>query len=525
MINSLLLAKGDLYDKLVEYFKHSLDSWKSIVQLILISLSALACVVLLILAIINPKGRKKRKEKKIHALHDKITAIKEEISVLDEELTKIDDDVTKAEEEAQRQIAFYLEREKNLKEIELASKSKSAAGENKESDANRKKGASNGIADENSKRIDVLAKKITDTENGIEYFKNESKIKKDAVKAKRAEKENELNILLDKQNRRYKSEKKTDKRNVTEETTFNLKRRRNLTETEIKALEELRIARESYENAVKRREQAEENRLIALENAKAATQEKRKVEDLKKQSINPDSKQSQIATVEATYEEEPNEVQLIISDPDGNAVVTVNDIAIAEPDAPETITSETENDKQDSKPDDNSFVQVSINDPDEAVVFTHVDAEDGTVISHEEQPSLKEVPPEKQTAEEVIDTSSMPVAPRIEGFSPDEPSSVWKIVRSENNYTAYLIVTGRKIAHTDEYATVPLLKMAIAEIKKCLKKKRYEVIPVDVNYSFVFKNRLAKPVLYGETRFTKEASEKDALLAAESYKSEIRAII
>ena len=139
MINSLLLAKGDLYDKLVEYFKHSLDSWQSIVQLILISLSALACVVLLILAIINPKGRKKRKEKKIHALHDKITAIKEEISVLDEELTKIDDDVTKAEEEAQRQIAFYLEREKNLKEIELASKSKSAAGENKESDANRKK--------------------------------------------------------------------------------------------------------------------------------------------------------------------------------------------------------------------------------------------------------------------------------------------------------------------------------------------------------------------------------------------------
>ena len=67
--------------------------------------------------------------------------------------------------------------------------------------------------------------------------------------------------------------------------------------------------------------------------------------------------------------------------------------------------------------------------------------------------------------------------------------------------------------------------MAIAEIKKCLKQKRYEVIPVDVNYSFVFKNRLAKPVLYGETRFTQEASEKDALLAAESYKSEIRAII
>ena len=287
----------------------------------------------------------------------------------------------------------------------------------------------------------------------------------------------------------------------------------------------MRIARESYEDAVKRREQAEKNRLIALENAKTAMREKRKVEDLKKQTANPSSKQSQVSTAEATYEEEPNEVQLIISDPDGNAVVTPNDMTIVNPDTSESIRPEDENADRDPKSDDNSFVQVSIDNLDEEVVFTHVDAEDGTVISHEKQPFSKEVPAKKQSAEQLVDTSRMPVAPHIEGFSPDEPSSVWKIVRAENNYKAFLIVTGRKIAHTDEYATVPLLKMAIAEIKKCLKKKRYEVIPVDVNYSFVFKNRLAKPVLYGETRFTQEASEKDALLAAESYKSEIRAII
>ena len=525
MTNSVFLAKSDLYDKLVDYFRHSLDSLQSTVQLILIFISALACVVLLIVAIINPKGRKKRKEKKIHALHDKITAIKEEILALDDELAKIDDDVAKAEEEAQRQISFYLEREKDLKEIELASKNKNASIKNKEPDANRKNRGANGIDGEYSKRIDVLAKKIADTENGIEYFKNESKIKKDAVKAKRAEKENELNILLDKQNRRYKSEKKTNKRGVADETTFNLKRRRNLTESEIKALEELRIARESYEDAVKRREQAEKNRLIALENAKTAMREKRKVEDLKKQTANPSSKQSQVSMAEATYEEEPNEVQLIISDPDGNAVVTPNDTTIVNPDTSESIRPEDENADRDPKNDDNSFVQVSIDNLDEEVVFTHVDAEDGTVISHEKQPFSKEVPAKKQSAEQLVDTSRLTVAPHIEGFSPDEPSSVWKIVRAENNYKAFLIVTGRKIAHTDEYATVPLLKMAIAEIKKCLKKKRYEVIPVDVNYSFVFKNRLAKPVLYGETRFTQEASEKDALLAAESYKSEIRAII
>lgn len=523
MVNSLLLAKGDLFDKLVEYFRYSLNSRQSIAQLILISLSALACIVLLILAIVNPKRRKMRKEKKIHALHDKIGAIKEEIAVLDEELSKIHADTVKAEEEAQRQITFYIEREKDLKEI-AASKNKSVTGKNKESEANRKDGA-NRIADETTKRIDILAKKISDTENGIEEFRNKSKIKEDAVKAKRAEKENELNVLLDKQNRRYKSEKKTKKRNTDEESTFNLKRRRNLTEAEIKALEELRIAREDYENAVKRREQAEENRLIALENTKNASQEKRKVEDLKKQSPNLAAEPTQSESTDPIYDEDKTEVQLIISDPDGNAVVTPNDYAIDGSSETQSVVTEADTDLSDSKGDDYSFVQLSTDDLDETVVFTHVNAEDGTVISDEERIPEKETKPRKMQAEDPIDAGPVPIAPRIEGFSPDEPSSVWKIVRSDNNYTAYLIVTGRKIAHTDEYATIPLLKMAIAEIKKCLKKKRYEVIPVDVNYSFVFKNRLGKTVLYGETRFTEEASEKDALLASDSYKSEIRALI
>ena len=524
MANSLLLAKGDLYDKLVEYFRYSLNSRQSIVQLILISLSALACIVLLILAIVNPKRRKMRKEKKIHALHDRIGAIKDEIAILDEELSKIHADTIKAEEEAQRQIAFYTEREKDLKEI-AAVKNKSVTGKNEETNVNRKGGDANGIADETSKRIDILAKKISDTENTIEEFRNKSKIKEDAVKAKRAEKENELNVLLDKQNRRYKSEKKTKKRSADEESTFNLKRRRNLTEAEIKALEELRIAREDYENAVKRREQAEENRLIALENTKNASQEKRKVEDLKKQSPNIAAEPTQSEATDPIYDEDKTEVQLIISDPDGNAVVTISDSAIAETNDTNPVATETDTYLSDPKDDDNSFVQLSTDDLDETVVFTHVDAEDGTILSHEEQIPEKEIKHEKQPANESIEAGTLPIAPRIEGFSPDEPSSVWKIVRSDNNYTAYLIVTGRKIAHTDEYATIPLLKMEIAEIKKCLKKKRYEVIPVDVNYSFVFKNRLGKTVLYGETRFTEEASEKDALLASDSYKSEIRALI
>ena len=74
MTNSVFLAKSDLYDKLVDYFRHSLDSLQSTVQLILIFISALACVVLLIVAIINPKGRKKRKEKKLTHINGKTGA-------------------------------------------------------------------------------------------------------------------------------------------------------------------------------------------------------------------------------------------------------------------------------------------------------------------------------------------------------------------------------------------------------------------------------------------------------------------
>ena len=234
-----------------------------------------------------------------------------------------------------------------------------------------------------------------------------------------------------------------------------------------------------------------------------------------------------------TIEHEHNEVQLIISDMNGNGISTITELPLREEEPAETNPVEDNKQEQEIavKSDSvNDFVQLSLDDDfREEVVFTHVDAEDGTVISEEIAPQTfnenNDNPVDELTISDTSKNRPSDHQTYIEGFSPDEPSSLWKIVRCDDEFTAYLIANGRKIAHTEKQPTVPLAKVAIAEVRKCMKKKYGNVIPDNIDYTFIVKNKTGKIVLSGEKRFTEESAQKDLSLATELCKSDIRVII
>ena len=58
-----------------------------------------------------------------------------------------------------------------------------------------------------------------------------------------------------------------------------------------------------------------------------------------------------------------------------------------------------------------------------------------------------------------------------------------------------------------------------------MKKKYGNVIPDNIDYTFIVKNKTGKIVLSGEKRFTEESAQKDLSLATELCKSDIRVII
>ena len=500
----LLTQKNNssLWSETVHYFNSVLETWQSVIQLILIALCCGLFLWFLLAIIFNPKRKEKRQAKNIHNLHAKIVALKKDISDLDEKCAVIDADIVAAENDAGKKIDMLYACDKNVK--------------------------SQGVSDE--KRADVLAKLIADTERDLTEFKHKKESEKDILTAKRNAKESELNTLLDKSNKRNKS-KDPDMRRY-EDLTEGLKRRRNLQESEIKALEELRIAKEEYELACKKRQQAEQNRLTAIANAKSEAEEKRKLDELIKKSEKSQETpppQQDIPTIE----QEHNEVQLIISDMNGNGISTITEQPLREEEPAETNPVENNKQEQENavKSDSvNDFVQLSLDDDfREEVVFTHVDAEDGTVISEEIAPQAfnenNDNPVDELTISDTSKNKPSDHQTYIEGFSPDEPSSLWKIVRCDDEFTAYLIANGRKIAHTEKQPTVPLAKVAISEVRKCMKKKYGNVIPDNIDYTFIVKNKTGKIVLSGEKRFTEESAQKDLSLATELCKSDIRVII
>ena len=473
----LLAQKNNssIWSETVHYFNSVLDTWQSVIQLILIAICCGLFLWFLLAIIFNPKRKEKRQAKKIHDLHAKIVALKKDISDLDEKCAVIDADIVAAENVAGKKIDMLYACDKNVK--------------------------SHGVSDE--KRADILAKLIADTDRDLTEFKHKKENEKDILTAKRNAKESELNTLLDKSNKRNKS-KDPDTRRY-EDLTEGLKRRRNLQESEIKALEELRIAKEESE-----------------------AEEKRKLDELIKKSEKSQETpppQQDIPTIE----HEHNEVQLIISDMNGNGISTITELPLREEEPAETNPVEDNKQEQEIavKSDSvNDFVQLSLDDDfREEVVFTHVDAEDGTVISEEIAPQTfnenNDNPVDELTISDTSKNRPSDHQTYIEGFSPDEPSSLWKIVRCDDEFTAYLIANGRKIAHTEKQPTVPLAKVAIAEVRKCMKN----VIPDNIDYTFIVKNKTGKIVLSGEKRFTEESAQKDLSLATELCKSDIRVII
>lgn len=503
---NLLAQKSNSYiaDAIYGYFAKTLGSWQSVVQIAVVFAFAILLVFFLAAAIFNPKTLRKRKEKKIHVLHAKIVKLNSEIAELKDECDKIDEDAVKAKNDAEKKIATLRLCDKNLS---------ASAPENGKDFKNTET--------ESEKRADVLGKMIYDVNRNLEIYNRECDAKKTALNAKRKAKENELNSLLDKSKTRRKGlEKKSAKKGSYPE----LDRRRKLQESEIRALEELRVAKEEYELACERRAQAEKNRVTALENAKAEIEEKRKLDKLIKQTEKSDEQQIP-ATNEPVAEQDRTEVQLIISDPNGNgeAIITESPAPIEPQSEPVEEKVETET-KSDDDIDD--FVQLTFDDDfHEEVVFTQVDADDGTIISQEE------VTPPAPVTDEITatntETTNLTSAENayLEGFSPEEPNSLWKIVKSDDQFVAYLIANGRKIARTDKQPTVPLVKADVVIVKKYLKKRRAEYVDTENAHYFVVNNKKGKPILYGERRGDEESSRRDAETAFDLVKSDIKVII
>ncbi len=565
------------------YFSESLASWQGISQFCVIGALALCLLICLIVAIADPEGKKRKEEEKLNALRGEVIFLKNEILEITDECYDIDRSVAEAEERAQKEISALTEREIIICENEMAmdrrnrdKMSELAVKQQLLSDLLRRQQSgvlksmkksevsdtqrilSNVTAeqqahakdierrnDARARRAETLEKDIADVNRNLENYKLESKIKKETLTARRAELENRLNDLL------YVNQSTETHEKQKTTTGEQLVRERDEQDARLKALEELRIAKAEYELACKRRQQAEKNKQIAVENAKAEAEERRKAYELAK-------KPKTIVKPTVEPQEQPpvdDDVQLIISDLNGDGTPTITEEPVAKVEETEVKQEQT---PAEVKPtDDEREKQLSFDDE---VVFTESEVEDikyddkarlgftgviennsetdyspvdaiiakeatATSADEKKEESAATTVAQKQETTDEEKTESAYEDSFIEGFSSDEPKSIWKVVRQGDEFVAYLVVYGRKIAHTRGYPTLASVKKAIKTSIKCATKKHPEVTEREGgNFGFELRRFEDEVILTGENTFSREKADADADLLQAVVKSPIKVL-
>lgn len=578
--NALLTSTAETVKN---YFSESLAFWQGISQFCVIGALALCLLICLIVAIADPEGKKRKEEEKLNALRGEVIFLKNEILEITDECYDIDRSVAEAEERAQKEISALTEREIIICENEMAmdrrnrdKMSELAVKQQLLSDLLRRQQSgvlksmkksevsdtqrilSNVTAeqqahakdierrnDARARRAETLEKDIADVNRNLENYKLESKIKKETLTARRAELENRLNDLL------YVNQSPETHEKQKTTTGEQLVRERDEQDARLKALDELRIAKAEYELACKRRQQAEKNKQIAVENAKAEAEERRKAYELAKKPK---------TTVKPTVEpqEQPpvdDDVQLIISDLNGDGTPTITEEPVAKVEETEVKQEQT---PAEVKPtDDEKEKQLSFDDE---VVFTESEVEDikyddkarlgftgviennsetdyspvdaiiakeatATSADEKKEESAATTVAQKQETTDEEKTESAYKDSFIEGFSSDEPKSIWKVVRQGDEFVAYLVVYGRKIAHTRGYPTLASVKKAIKTSIKCATKKHPEVTEREGgNFGFELRRFEDEVILTGENTFSREKADADADLLQAVVKSPIKVL-
>ena len=511
---------------LKNYFNGAFGKWQEALQIFIIVALALAFVIILIFAIANPSKRKKRKEEKIHELHEKLVELKNKILTIDDQIEQTNINVEQAEITAQSKISALVERERQIYESELIQKAKckdkisELAGkqeiitelQHKQQTGmilSMKKSQDSGT---NSKRADVLEKNIADINRELESYRLEQKVKKDSLSSERNELENELDKLL-------LADKKLCKRKNSSPSAKNeIMKLRARREAEIKSLEELRIAKEEYELACQKRIQAEKNRKTALENLKHEEESKRKLAELIKQAEK--SSERAITQYEVTPQD-THDVQLIISDPNEDGVPTFSEIPINQDIQQQEAAAETKSENTDCEKE--TFEQLSFNDDLDEVVFTSVDAyaDDDTDQVTPCDESGVSIDKTEKTDNDLRITSDA----NIDGFTPKEPLNLWKIVRPNSEFIAYLTVRGRKIARTNLCTNVVEVKKSIRQACFAVSKNRISFITENGKYYFIVSSKHGKAILTGEKQYSEEACKSDSIILKEACKCAIKEII
>ena len=578
--NALLTSTAETVKN---YFSESLASWQGISQFCVIGALALCLLICLIVAIADPEGKKRKEEEKLNALRGEVIFLKNEILEITDECYDIDRSVAEAEERAQKEISALTEREiiicenemamdrrnrdkmselavkqqllsdllrrqqsgvlKSMKKSEVSDTQRILSDVTAEQQAHAKDIERRN--DARARRAETLEKDIADVNRNLENYKLESKIKKETLTARRVELENRLNDLL------YVNQSPETHEKQKTTTGEQLVRERDEQDARLKALEELRIAKAEYELACKRRQQAEKNKQIAVENAKAEAEERRKAYELAKKPK---------TTVKPTVEpqEQPpvdDDVQLIISDLNGDGTPTITEEPVAKVEETEVKQEHT---PAEVKPtDDEREKQLSFDDE---VVFTESEVEDikyddkarlgftgviennsetdyspvdaiiakeatATSADEKKEESAATTVAQKQETTDEEKTESAYKDSFIEGFSSDEPKSLWKVVRQGDEFVAYLVVYGRKIAHTRGYPTLTSVKKAIKTSIKWATKKHPEVTERESgNFGFELRRFDDEVILTGENTFSREKADADADLLQAVVKSPIKVL-
>lgn len=579
------------------YFGKTLATWQGITQFCVLAALALCFLICLIVAVANPSRRKRKHEEKLNALRGEVVFLKNEILEITDECNDIDVAVEEAEERAQKEITALTERERIICENEMAldrrnrdKMSELAVKQQLLSDLLRRQQSGvlksmkksevsdtqrvlNNVTaeqqahakdierrnDARSRRAETLEKDIADVNRNLETFKLESKIRKETLIARKTELENRLDDLL------YVNRSSETKEKPKQTAGERVVREREEDNAKQKALEELRVAKAEYELACKKRQQAEKNKQIAIENAKAEAEERRKAYELLKKP-----KPTAIPVI-VKQEQTPvdcDDVQLIISDLNGDGTPTITEEPVAkiekmqeEVKSPEAVTAsaDDENEKQLSFDDEVVFTVSEVEDikydenakrgftgvienksendysPVNAIIGKEATAaatENSSVKEKSDDKNENKSAPEagdEQSAasdtdlNEEVKPDNFPNASFIEGFSSDEPKSIWKVVQNDDAYCAYLVVYGRKIARTEEHPTLSGVKKAIKNAIKTATKKHPEVTNRDNgNFGFELRRNDGKTILTGENSFSHEKAEADADLLQAVVKSPIK---
>lgn len=427
----------DLFEFLKSYLGSEIMAY---VTLGVIGLLAVLLIILLPIAIANPAKRKKKKLKKALKKQEEYESLRKKIADITEEINQInldiilvkknvDDAIFKLREEdkladersdlelTQLQVKIDDLTEKQVLLGELLKKQQSGIFKamNKEKAENTKQlmdkiaaeqtersAEFTKLTQEKTQRKEKLAKDIEDIVNGQEKTRNDLTERKTALKLEKEELAQKLNDMEEGGERKLSI---ADVKTMTDE--FARQKRLDEKEVEDKALEELRIAKESYELARQKRVQAEKDKAEIVENVK-------KMQEKQRSSHKPTHLVSNVpVTVNKTVrtDDKPDDVNIIIADLNSETVV----IAPVEPEKEEHVYQEPEVSVVDIKslPEDEViFIEAYLDDL--WLDLVENNADDDTVVdsSTSELTSLAfdNIPTNESNAEEVIEEPMQEVA-------------------------------------------------------------------------------------------------------------------